>query len=58
MSAIFAELSEVLEKLWEVLLMSFDVAGAFDNVWWEALIPCFLAKYAGVAFGFFRSQQL
>ena len=37
-AAIAAELAEALEKLWEVLLISLDVAGAFDKVWWKALI--------------------
>jgi hypothetical protein len=37
-AAVSAELTEALEKLWEVLLISLDVAGAFDKVWWKALI--------------------
>ena len=37
-AAVTAVLSEALERLWEVLLISLDVAGAFDKVWWKALI--------------------
>ena len=37
-AAVSGELSEALEKLWEVLLISLDVAGAFDKVWWKALL--------------------
>ena len=37
-AAVSAELTEALEKLWEVLLISLDVAGAFDKVWWKALL--------------------
>ena len=29
---------EALEKHFEVLLISLDVAGAFDKVWWKALL--------------------
>jgi hypothetical protein len=37
-AALSAELNDALERLQEALLISLDVAGAFDKVWWKALL--------------------